>query len=907
VTTTLPSDVASAVERSASPALVGVSLQQLAESGPDLLGRLEADPGLLDALVAILGASRSLGLVVRTDRGAIEVLADLDRRPRREPGDAVALVEWKRRELLRIAARDLTGRDGLEGVGGALARMADDVWAGAWELAPDAVPAVAVIAMGKYGGAELNYASDVDVLFVGDGDVRGPVDVARRCFRVDADLRPEGRNGPLVRTLDAFEAYWERWARTWEFQALLKARPAGGDSGLGATFARSAAHAVWSRPFGADELREVRDMKARAEGEVQRRGLEDRELKRGRGGIRDIEFAVQLLQLVHGHADATLRSPNTLLALETLASAGYVDPADAATLSTAYRFLRSVEHRLQLWDEAQVHAIPEAGAAMERLARTCGFRSTEDRDAVSAFLTELRVHQAAARSIHERLFFRPLLEAFSKVSLTPGGVSVAAAERLAAFGFTDARRTRDALVELTRGLTRTSRLMQQTMPLLLGWLSESPDPEAGLLGLRSLATKHHQAESLVRMFRDSPDGAQRLCLLLGSSRFVARGLERHPEVLTDLADPDLPSPVTAAGLREVMERTLSWRPITDRVAALRRTRREHELAVAVRDLLGRDDVDAVGRSLTALAEAVLDEALRIVVEATGADVPVAVIAMGRFGGAELSYASDLDVMVVHDGRTDADAAQAERVASELRRMLNGPTPSEELYRADFDLRPEGKQGPLARSLAGFEQYYERWAVTWERQALLRGRFAAGDPDLGGRFGEIARSFLRRDLTDADEREIRRLKARIERERIPPGDDPDFHLKLGRGGLSDVEWTVQLLQLRHHVLGLPGTLAALAALAEAGHISAADAGALRAAYVYCEQTRNRLHLVRDAPGDALPTRPEQLGPLARSLGTTGPALREEYRRVTRRSRAVAERLFYGSDGAPRARPGLTPNR
>jgi glutamate-ammonia-ligase adenylyltransferase len=879
----LPSGVAAAIERSAAPAGVALAVGQMGESDPGLFGRLEADPGLLDALVGVLGASRSLTQVCRTDPCAVDVLANLDHRSPPPDGDADALVAWKRRELLRIAARDLTGHDGLEAVGGALSRMADDVWARVWSST-----GIAVIAMGKYGGEELNYASDVDVMFVGEGHVREPLAIARRCFRVDADLRPEGRNGPLVRTIDAFRAYWERWAQTWEFQALLKARAAAGDQALGARFAELAALALWQRPFGADELREVRAMKARAEGEVHRKGLSDRELKRGRGGIRDIEFAVQLLQLVHGPADPTLRSPNTLSALGTLGRAGYVDPADAAALSDAYRFLRAVEHRLQLWDEAQVHAVPTDPVALERLARTCGFRASEEQTATAAFFEELRRQQATARQIHERLFFRPLLEAFGRVTLTAKTVPAAAADRLAAFGFTDAVRTRDALAELTRGLTRTSRLMQQTLPLLLEWLSESPDPDAGLLGLRTMVTKHHQAEALARMFRDAPDGARRLCLLLGSSRMVAIGLARHPELVADLADPSLPANVTAARVREVMDRTLTWRRPAERAAALRRLRQEQELSIAIRDLLGRDDVDAVGASLTALAEAVLDGALGIARATTGVDVPVAVIAMGRFGGAELSYASDLDVMVVHDGA----AADAERLATELRRVLNGPTPSEGLWTADFDLRPEGKQGTLSRSLAGFEQYYDRWAATWERQALLRGRFAVGSAPLGESFASVARAFLDRPLTDADEREVRRLKARIERERIPRGDDPDFHLKLGRGGLADVEWTVQLLQMRHRVFGLSGTLAALDTLVAAGHIGAGDAGDLRAAYVFCERTRNRLHLVRGKPGDALPSRPEELGLLARSLGTTGPALREEYRRVTRRCRAVVERLFYG---------------
>jgi len=905
----LPTVISEAIERSASPSAVAVAISRLTEDDTELAQRLETEAALREALVAVVGASRSLTQLCLTDPQAIDVLANLAARAPCAADNADELVRWKRLEYLRIAAVDLTGQAGLESTADSLAQMAEDVFAGAWRVTAGGGdgdsrgPAdIAVIAMGKFGGRELNYASDVDVIFVGQGDVRPALDVARRCFRVDADLRPEGRNGPLVRTLDAFLSYWARWAQTWEFQALLKARPVAGDLETGSAFARAAADAVWERPFGADELREVRAMKARAEGEMARRGLTDRELKRGRGGIRDIEFAVQLLQLVHGRADPALRSPTTLSALGELGAAGYVDVADAERMAGAYRFLRTVEHRLQLWDEAQVHAVPAGGDALDRLARACGYRSSESADAVSKFSADLRHHQAIARSIHERLFFRPLLESFGGIdTLSPAMSESAVTERLAAFGFADAARTRDALWELTKGLTRTSRLMQQVLPLLLGWLSEAPDPDGGLLGLRTLAASQRRAESLVRMFRDSPEGGQRLCLLLGSSRFVGSALERHPELLADLADPDTPARTSASELRDQVRHNLRWRAPDDRVSALRRFRQYHELSTATRDLLGRDGVDEVAAALTTLGEAVLGEALEMVVEAAPARVPIAVIAMGRFGGGELSYASDLDVMLVHDARTDDEAAAAERLATELRMLVNGPTPAARLWALDLDLRPEGKQGPLARSLAGYEQYYDRWAQTWERQALLRGRFAVGDEELGGRFAELARRFLSRSVTDDDEREIRRMKARIERERLPATDDPDFHLKLGRGGLSDVEWTVQLLQLRHGLFGVPGTMAALAALRHAGHIDEGDADALAAAYRYCERTRNRLYLVRGAPGDALPVGADQLGRLARSLVTSGPELREEYRRVTRRSRDVTERLFYGAAGAPRVPP------
>ena len=879
--------VEEAVERSATPASVHVAMAQLAETHPGLCGRLDGDAALLDALVAVVGASRFLTRLLVSDPTALDVLAELDRRRPVTAESVERLRVWQQHELLRIAARDLTGLDDLEGVGANLAAMADQVLEASWRLgrARDG-GRLAVIGMGKLGGRELNYASDVDVLFVGEGDARPLMDVARTCFRVDADLRPEGRNGPLVRSLASYQAYWERWAQTWEFQALLKARPVAGDEALGVAFAAAAAERVWTRPFGAEELREVRSMKARAEGELARRGLPEREVKRGRGGIRDVEFAVQLLQLVHGRHDTALRSPTTLSALAELASAGYVDPADATALSDAYRFLRTVEHRLQLHDAQQVHAVPSAAGPRTALARVLGYRDGADDTALARFDADLRRHQATVRSIHERLFFRPLLEAFTgSLAMAPEAVET----RLAAFGFTDAERTRQALAELTRGLTRSSRLMQQMLPLLLGWLSESPDPDLGLLGLRTLASGPHRASQLVGTFRDWPEAARRLSLLLGTSRLLISGFEHHPDLIAALGDDRSMEARTRDELCRRAQTALGWRDdVARRRQALHRLQRAEWVRIAARDVLGLDGVEGTASSLTSLAEAVLEAALEILEP----EVPMAVVAMGRFGGAELSYASDLDVMLVYDGSTGEDFAAADQTAGALLRFVNGATPAERIATLDADLRPEGRHGPLARSLDGFRAYYERWAQTWERQALLRARPVAGDADLGRRFMDVVDGFLWGSaLRDDHVREIRRMKARIERERIPAGDDPQFHLKLGRGSLSDVEWTTQLLQLRHGVPA-PGTMAALRQLEAAGAITPADAGVLADSYRFCERTRNRWYLVKGAPGDALPARPEQLARLARSCDTTPAELREGYRRVTRRARQVVERLFYG---------------
>ena len=296
------------------------------------------------------------------------------------------------------------------------------------------------------------------------------------------------------------------------------------------------------------------------------------------------------------------------------------------------------------------------------------------------------------------------------------------------------------------------------------------------------------------------------------------------------------------------------------------------------------------RQLTALAEACLAAALA----AVGPPLPFAVIAMGRFGGAELSYASDLDVLFVYDGSTPEDFASAEKTAESLLRFVSGPSPATQVYPLDLDLRPEGKDGPLARSLDGYRAYYERWVQTWELQSLVRARFVAGDADLGRRFLELIEPYVWREpFPDDDVREIRRMKARVERERIPPGEDPQFHLKLGRGSLSDVEWTAQLLQLQHGVRAT-GTMQALDALAEAGVLDEDDRTVLAQAYRFLERTRNRWFLVKGSPDDSLPRHPEELGRLARSLETTATELRENYRRVTRRARRVVERLFYGKE-------------
>ncbi len=914
---TLPEPVVEAVGRAADPDLARAAVERLvAEHGTAPLD----GAGRAEAFVTLACASRTLTASVLADPDLLGVVDEAGFDRERPPGahrallapcvgapdPAAALRRANRREFLRIALRDLTGVADLVTVGRELADLAAAGLATALDVAAPTQP-FAVIGMGKLGGLELNYSSDVDVLFVHDGDAETAVATAKRVlavmaapspdgivFRTDADLRPEGRAGALSRSVESYVAWWERWARHWEYQALLKARPVAGDPGLGEAFMDASRPFVWREVVDPDAIREVRSMKARAEAELHRKGLTDREVKRGRGGIRDIEFAVQLLQLVHGRHDARIRSATTLVALAQLAAGGYVERADVARLGDAYVFLRTVEHRLQLRDEHQTHTLPADDAGLTLLARVLGYRDGPRSDARESFLAEYRSHQSTVRGIHERLFFAPLLDTLAgQGALSPE----AAQDRLAAFGFADAEHTRAALRELTSGFRRSSRVLQELLPVVLDWLSTTPDPDLGLLQLRHLADGPTRAATMAVTFRDSPAAAEQVCRVLGSSRFLGDALLHQPAFVEALRDPDtLARVATRDDLVDTALETLQWRADPDeRRAGLRRFKRREFLRIATRDVVGLAPLEETAGELSALADACVEAALG----ALAPTVPFAVIGMGRLGGHELSYASDIDVLFVYDGDGAAAYEAANRTATGLVREIGATTAEGQTFRIDAALRPEGAQGVLARSLDGYRSYYAEYGLPWEFQSLLRARPVAGDPDVAARFMAMIEPFVVRDpFPDEFVREIRRVKVRVEQERIPPGEDAQYHLKLGRGALTDVEFLVQLLQLRnaaaHPEVLTPSTVDALDRCAAAGLLAADDADALRRAYRFCERARNARYLVIGRPGDALPGGDDDVR-IGRMLGYTHQPqseLREEFRRVTRRSRQVFERVFVG---------------
>lgn len=930
----------------------------------ELNAALICDRGLRGRLFAVLGSSVTLGDHLVTHPDSWKLLASpQDSRDftialpsaaelRTMFADAVAAVTdgayverlrtLYRDRLLVLAAIDVAAT--VENlpvlpfvtVGEHLADLADAALAASLRVAEIRVcgsdvtpPRIAVIAMGKCGARELNYVSDVDVIFVVEKADSLSARVAGELmrvageafFEVDANLRPEGRQGTLVRTLESHIAYYQRWAKTWEFQALLKARAAVGDAELGRAYIDALLPMVWTACQREDFVADVQAMRRRV-AQLVPADIRSRELKLGSGGLRDVEFAVQLLQLVHGYSDETLRVASTVDALAALGAGGYVGRDDAANLTASYEFLRLLEHRLQLQRLKRTHMLPPPydDEALRWLARAAHVRPDGRHDALGVLREELKAQNRRVSRLHAKLFYQPLLEAVGPAGLELArGLTPGAAERqLAALGYEVPHNALTHLAALTNESGRRGRVQAVLLPTLLYWLSDTPNPDAGLLAYRRLSEAMAQQRWYLSTLRDSSAVAKRLMRVLGTSAYIPDLLMRSPDVIQAYADgpsgPKLLDTDPDAVARALIA-SAGRHPEPERAIASARSLRRHELArIASADLLGMLDVTEVCRALTAVWAAVLQAALDAIVRVNIPGAPdadpqsaparIAVIGMGRLGGGELGYGSDADVMFVCEaneqaGASDADAVRWATTVVEQVRALLGTTSADPPLEVDINLRPEGRNGPPVRTLASYEAYYAQWAQPWEIQALLRAHCVAGDADLGLRFLQMvdATRYPSGGVSPDAVREIRRIKARVDAERLPRGADPNTHTKLGRGGLADVEWTVQLLQLRHahHVPALhnTSTLETLDAIADAELLEEDEVDRLRQAWLLATRARNALVLVRGKPTDQLPGPGRALNAVAVAAGWPGGdggEFLDNYLRVTRRAKVVTRKVF-----------------
>ena len=887
--------------------------------------------------------------------------------------DPVELMPTVGRHLADLAAAALEGALAIartevaEGLGGGLCS------APARGASVDALD-LAIIGMGKCGARELNYISDVDVVYViapvpASELPEGVASLTEQdcaqigtelvhaltkaimapaaeppLWEVDANLRPEGKDGPLVRTVESYMRYYKRWAENWEFQALLKARPIAGSAHLGEKYARAIEPFVWESAARDSFVESVQAMRARVTDNIPAAQLE-RQIKLGPGGLRDVEFTVQLLQLVHGRTDPAVRTKSTLDSLAALTRASYISRSDTEAFSRDYKKLRLLEHRIQLMHLRRTHLMPDRAGEQRALARSLVPAERMGTLSAEQMLKAWQKLKRNVRSLHERIFFRPLLAAVSTLSRDEVALSdQAAQDRLAALGYRDPRGAMRHIEALTNGVSRRAEIQRHLMPVLLGWFAEGVDADAGLLGFRLVSESLGTTSWYLRMLRDSPAAAERLCHILSSSRYITDLLEDAPTSITWLDKVADLQPLSAGALKAEITSLLSrHEDSADAMRAVRYLRRREILRIAMGDALNLLSVQQVCTGLATVDECTIGAALALAEreevkagehdeetapqksdapqrdsqEAAGENpeeeqrnpllTEITVIAMGRLGGAENGFGSDADVMFVHrpvEGADEKEAqAQANRIVNRLMQLIKQPVRpairAERPLEVDADLRPEGKQGALVRSLDSYRAYYERWAETWEFQALLRARPIAGSEDLGSAFVELIDPYrYPREFTVEQAQQVRRMKARVEHERMPHGADRTRQLKLGRGGLSDVEWLVQLIQLQHahkvEELRTTSTLDALDAAIQANLVAAEDAEVLRDAWLLATKIRggNVLRGVRQS--DLLPTLRDALEAVARWSGyTPGSArqLEEDYLRVTRNARKVYERLFF----------------
>jgi glutamate-ammonia-ligase adenylyltransferase len=880
-----------AFQRAPDPDLARLAFGRVAED-PRARGMLSR-PGIMMLAVPLLGFSTAATDFFVRHPEEVGSLADVSRRDRASLdaelsedvhafGAAAALRRFRRRAMLRIAARDLDGAP-VDDVVAEITDVADACLSLA--CAASGAVSVGMIGLGKLGGRELNYSSDVDLLFVHDESATEPERAVAAlmgllaeptdegiALRVDPTLRPGGRSGALTRSLTSTLAYYRRESAVWERQALIKATAVAGNVAVGRRFVDGVAPFVYPEHLEPAAIDDVRRTKVRLEDYVRQRGKELTEVKRGRGGIRDVEFAVQLLQIVHGRRDVALRRPNTLHALDALAAEGYVANSDAAALADAYRFLRRLEHRLQIVRDLQTHDLPADRASRIAIARSLGLAGADDLQREYERMTGL------VRGIHERLFYRPLLEAFAgPASPRPGRDRRATEELLAGLGFASPSRGYDILDALVDGGTRLGKVLANLFPVMAPALALAANPDAALVRLVRVADAVGDDHGPADVLADDPPAARRLAHVAGASSFATDLLVAKPDRVRGLADRAMRTDV-AGELVGVVGR------------------------YAARELLPRETGDAIAD--------VADRAIAEAVASAAADLPFAVIGMGKLGARELNFASDLDVVFVYEGEGPDDLARASAAAE---RVMQGIRDGG--WEPDADLRPEGRSGPLARSIAGFGEYWERYAETWEFQALLRARAVAGDAALGRRFEMWASdvAYPPEGLTLDRIVDVRRMRERIERERVKPPEAARFHVKLGTGSLADVQFAVELLLMRH---GGPDprvrtrrTLEAIERLAELRYLEGSVARELGEAFVFLSDVKNALEVDRRLHAEAIPPSFDEQTMLARRLGYEAYARQrflDDYLRVTRRCRRAMSRVFAdalepGLDTEPTGRP------
>ena len=886
------------------------------------------------------------------------------------------LRRYKRRETLRIGLRDLLKIADVETTTLELSNLAEAALQHCYEIGQDQVMKpkygtplneegdapcrFAIIGMGKLGGYELNFSSDIDLIFVYSDDARTDMGnenteyFSRLCefiikamseitsdgyvFRVDIRLRPESSAGVIIRSMESYESYYEGWGDLWERQALIKARPVAGDMAFGEAFIRMIQPFVYQRYLDGVTLTEIkadiRRTKARIEERLVNEGVNlEKHVKLGPGAIRDIEFTVQCLQMIHGAKRKSLCSHNTLEAITALKENTLLDAEDADALAAAYRFLRTVENCIQIEADQQRYAIPEGETEARELARRVGYPHTSETDALETFRADYRRHTEQVRAIFRKITTTSI-ESADGLDI---GILLSEEDSqqletfLSTFRFENAREAQRLLKQLANGgdgiqfSPNVRRTFFKLAPTLLSVLRDSPNPDMALRYLSAFTDKVGARSSYYTMFAEKPSTLEALTRVCGSSLYLADMLIASPELFDLLTVPTLiERSKTLTDKQEEALQIVADAPAGRMLSMLRRYKNDEIWRIALRNILGNATLPTTTEELSDLAEAVLQaiypeiegemrEAHGTPLAPDGTPVTFAIIAMGKFGGRELNFSSDLDVMYVYSaaGETTQGMSNADYFAAvglELVKRLAG-NQGMGIYEIDLRLRPHGNGGAIALPLAGYQNYYDNTAEVWERQALTRARVVVGDTEhLGKRFLEIAHTFCYADpITPEEIAQIVHTRKRKEAQATRTTSTrrrrrgKTQNVKSGYGGLVDIEFVVQTLQLLHGSEALSirvqNTPLAIERLHGIGVLTEAQRDELLEAYLFLRRVENALRILHDRALDALPRNRTELAQLARRLGytdtentSTTEAFLQDYGKWTETTRSLFNQIL-----------------
>ncbi len=995
----------------ADPDLALNTLERLAGTVPaEALRGVLTDPQGCLRLLTVLGASPFLGGILcrRPDYfHDLFTLREIDRAKDEgtmlaelasfvpEGADFAALQKglrrYKSREILRIGSRDLCELAPLPEVTAELSALA----AAALErsravcdarlraeygdpLLDDPAqgePEFTVLGMGKLGGRELNFSSDIDIIFfysTEKGQTAGRLDalggrkgriglhqyycklsemITRAIgevtedgfvFRVDLRLRPEGNSGEMANSLRSAEVYYESWGQSWERAAMIKARPVAGSLALGERLLKNLEPFIYRRYLDYGMVEDIKLMKQKINRSFSREREGELNLKLGRGGIREIEFFIQALQLIYAGRRPAVRERNSLRALAVLQSEGLVEAEDYVILREAYTFLRTVEHRIQVYQERQTHNLPTRPEEMKALARRCGYPAAapfektlgEYRDSVEAIYRDLfYTSEGVAEEVRPEIAFL----------FDPSADSDLVKDILEEKGFRNPDGAYESLLVLRDGPPRPPlsqvgrRHLERIAPVLLQAVIDSPEPDMALGNLERFLVALRARATFFALLAENPEIVKLLISLFGTSQFLSRIFIQHPESLDSLVSRSYAvllkdEETMAAELGELLGRSRDYEETLD---VLRRYRNEEFLRIALNDIQGYVSQEEGTAQLSRLARVCLDKAHRIArneliprfglpftecAEGAEREAAFAIVGMGKAGGMELTYHSDLDIIFIYEGEGETRPAQGTdparfraqtnaeyfaRLAQRIISVLTLQTREGYVYQIDTRLRPSGNQGPLVTSLSAFERYHEKSAQLWERQALTKAAVMTGPAPLAERIERLIRQIVyERPSPEGLREEIYRLRGRMESE-IARESEGSFNIKTGRGGLVDVEFVAQYLLIRHgsqHPCVQSGnTLSALKALHEAHLLYDADFVVLDGGYRFLRRLENKLRLVHDQSIHQLSSEREYLVKLARRLGypdkprRPDEVLMEDYRSTTEKIRAVFDRIV-GAESA-----------